>query len=267
MPDFTTVCEEAARVGAATLMDWFGRVDAHEKGPADLVTEADYASQEAVRRTVLEAFPDHAFLGEESTDDGPRESSAPDGRPSEYRWIVDPLDGTTNYVHGVPHFCVSLALERSGDLIVGCVYNPITEECYTAAAGQGAQLDGQPIHTSEVSELAGALASAGFPSVVAPDAPDLKLFLAGLNACQAIRRTGSAALNMSYVAAGRFDVAWSFCTKIWDVAAGALLIREAGGVITAPDGGVFDFESGCFLAAANPTLHARLVELSARAGL
>jgi len=266
MVDFITVCKKAARLGAAALMERFGRVKALQKGYADLVTEADHASQDVIRRTVLEAFPDHGFLGEESAADAP----GPGGRGSRkspYRWIVDPLDGTTNFVHQVPHFSVSIALEHAGEPIAACVYNPVSGECFTAVAGEGAELDGHPIHSSGVTALSEALASAGFPPKASPDAPDVLLFLAGLNACQAIRRTGSAALNMSYVACGRFDVAWSFSTKIWDVAAGSLLIREAGGAIASPTGGDFAMQTGQFLAAANRPLLEQLIHLAARAGV
>ena len=244
------------------MLDKIGRVTVREKGPADLVTEADFASQEVIRRTLLEAFPDHGFLAEETEPPG---TAVRDG--AEYRWIADPLDGTTNYVHQVPHFSVSLALERSGELVVGSVYDPVADECFSAVAGEGACLNGKRIRTSNVGSLSKALAAVGFPTVVDAQSPDLKLFIQALNGCQAIRRTGSAALNMCYVAAGRFDASWSFCTKIWDVAAGVLLIREAGGVVTSPNGGAFVLEEARYVAAANPQLHAELRGLVARAEL
>jgi myo-inositol-1(or 4)-monophosphatase len=259
MADFLELCVTAVRRGGSVLLEKLGQVSAREKGPADLVTEADMASQELIRRTLLEAFPDHAFLGEE--DD---EASVEAAGQGEYRWIADPLDGTTNYVHGVPHFCVSLALERAGELLVGVVYNPVADECYTAEAGKGAFLNGDPIQTSRVAELPQALAATGFPTVVRPDSPDLQLFLKAVEVCQAVRRTGSCALNMCYLAAGRFDATWAYSAKIWDVAAGALIIREAGGVITSPEGGVFVLEDSRLLAAATPALHAELRGLSTK---
>ncbi len=252
---YLKICEDAARTGGAVLLDWVDRFKVHEKGPADLVTEADLASQRAIRETVLGAFPDHQFLGEE---DDPEQI---DRHGSEFRWIADPLDGTTNYVHRVPHFCVSLALERAGELVTAAVFDPISQECFTAVAGEGAWLNGQPIRTSDVDQLSNALAVVGFPPKMEPDAPDLRVFLAAVNKVQAIRRTGSAALNMCYVAAGRFDVFWSFSTKVWDVAAGALIIRESGGVLTSPDGGAFVLNSGQFLAAAGESLHNQLRQL------
>jgi myo-inositol-1(or 4)-monophosphatase len=256
--DYLRVCEEAVRSGGQVIQQWAGRIEVRKKGPADLVTQADIASQEVVRRIVLGAFPNHSFLGEESESNGNQPARA------EYRWIVDPLDGTTNYVHGVPHYCVSLALERNGRLLVGAVYDPVLDECFTAAVGQGARLGGQPIHTSGVSELSEALAAVGFPPSVRADAPDLRLFLEMLPCCQAIRRTGSSALNLCYLAAGRFDLYWSYSTHIWDVAAGVLIVQEAGGRVTSPTGGEFSLEAAHFLAAATPALHARLCEVAAK---
>ncbi len=241
------------------MLDWRGRVKPREKAPADMVTQADLASQEIIRRTVLDAFPDHSLLGEE-------DQPSPDRpRRTRYRWIVDPLDGTTNFVHQVPHYSVSLALQCEDELLVGAVFDPNRDECFTAAVGEGAFLNGRPIHTSKVSQLPDALAAVGFPPRTPPDSPDLCVFIEALLACQAIRRTGSSALNLCYLAAGRFDVYWSFSTKIWDVAAGILIVREAGGVATSPDGGDFVLEEARFIAAANRPLHAQLQELVARA--
>jgi myo-inositol-1(or 4)-monophosphatase len=259
MPDFDDymrVCEAAVRAGGRVVQDWAGRFEVHKKGPADLVTQADFASQEIVRKTVLGAFPNHSLLGEESE---PNQSPA---ARTEYRWIVDPLDGTTNYVHAVPHYCVSLALERNGRPLVGAVYDPVLDECFTAIEGRGARLNRRPIRVSGVTALSEGLAAVGFPPNVPPDAPDLQVFLKMLPRCQAIRRTGSSALNLCYVAAGRFDLYWAYATRIWDVAAGVLIVREAGGRVTSPDGGEFVLEDACFLAAATPELHARLLEIA-----
>ncbi len=265
--DYAEVCQKAVRRAGALLLDMIGQVEVREKGRSDLVTEADLASQEVVRRTILDAFPEHSVLGEEEQPGRDRPGGGVSGDRAEFRWIVDPLDGTTNYVHQVPHFCVSLALERSGELLVGAVYNPVAGECFSAVAGQGAYLNATPIRTSRVGSLSQALAAVGFPAVIPADCPELKLFLAALNRCQSIRRTGSAALNLSYLAAGRFDVSWSFSTNAWDVAAGLLLILEAGGTVTAPDGGPFMLGTGHYLAAANGPLHAELCALVREAGL
>ena len=254
--DYAKICEEAARVGGAVVTDWIGRIAVQKKGHADMVTQADLASQEAVRETVLRAFPDHGLIGEEDI------PQPPAGNRPEYRWIVDPLDGTTNYVHGVPHYAVSLALEHNGQVLVGAVYDPTSDECFTAAAGQGARLGGQPITTSQVTDLSEALGASGFPNKVLPDSPDLLVFLKAVLHCQSVRRTGCASLNLCYVAAGRFDVCWAYSTKIWDVAAGALIIREAGGAVSSPAGGEFVLEDARLLAAANPTLLAQLQKMA-----
>ncbi|NLF07036.1 MAG: inositol monophosphatase [Pirellulaceae bacterium] len=255
--EYLRICETAVRAGGEVIQSWLGRTETREKAPADLVTEADFAAQETVRRIVLEAFPDHALLGEES--DGQSAAIT----TSSHRWIVDPLDGTTNFVHGVPHYCVSLALEREGELLVGAVFDPSLDECFTAAAGRGARLNGSEIHASAVADLSKALAAAGFPPGVKRGSPDLDLFLEMVPRCQAIRRTGSAALNLCYVAAGRFDMFWSYSTHVWDVAAGVLMIREAGGSVSAADGGPFRLDEAHFLAAANPTLHEKLRRVAA----
>jgi len=245
--DFRRVCVQAVRSAGALLLERMGRVQVREKGPADLVTEADLASQELVEKIVLGAFPDHSLLGEE----GPHDSAT----QAEYRWIVDPLDGTSNYVHGYPFFAVSLALEYRGRLLVGAVYNPNADECFVAAAGQGAELNGKPIRVSQVDGIAGAMVTAGLPTRATDGAPDLKVFNRASKCCQSVRRTGSAALNASFVAAGRADVFWSFSTKPWDIAAGALLIQEAGGVVSDPSGAKLDVDRGQIVGAATASLH------------
>ena len=306
--EYLSVAVEAVRAAAVVVQEWVGRIEVRHKGPADLVTQADLASQQTVRRIVLGAFPEHRLLGEEQCPEDSRELTAPGaprkqstdsreltapGAPrkqstdsreltapgdvsgenpdgsrraaGECRWIVDPVDGTTNYVHGVPHYCISLALECGGELLVGAVYDPALDECFTASRGRGAWLNGRPIRTSGVTELSDALAAVGFPTSVASDSPDLLMFLDMLPRCQAIRRTGCSALNLCYLAAGRFDLYWSYCTKIWDVAAGALLVQEAGGCISSPGGGPFELETAQFLAAGTPALHAKLCQRAEQA--
>jgi myo-inositol-1(or 4)-monophosphatase len=249
MPSYLEVCESAIREAGKVLSAHVGRVTVREKGRSDLVTEADYAAQETVRGIVLGAFPDHELLGEE-------DPNALSPRPAVgFRWIVDPLDGTTNFVHQVPFFCCSLALEHAGDFLVGGIYNPFSGECFLAERGQGAYLNGVRLHTSGVAEVRDALAAAGFPAVVTPDSPDKLLFDRAVIECQAVRRTGSAALNLAYVAAGRFDVAWTYCAKVWDAAAGVLLIAEAGGTITDWHGRPLPANHAPFLAAGTPALH------------
>lgn len=259
MPEYLEVCETAVRRAGAVLTERFGRVTARHKGPGDLVTEADFASQEVVRRTLHDAFPRHVLIGEE--DSAPSHNLHSE---NEFRWIVDPLDGTTNYVHRVPFFSVSLALEHAGKLLVGAVFNPMSDECFTAVAGQGATLNGTPIRTSEVRTLPDALIAAGFPAAVAPDSPDLTVFNRVVLASQGIRRTGSAALNLAFVATGRFDAGWSCSTKIWDTVAGTLLIREAGGTVTGLMGEELPVPRGPFLVAATGDLHQEMLALLRR---
>jgi myo-inositol-1(or 4)-monophosphatase len=252
---FLDVCESAAKAAGRAIQDLVGKTSVHLKGPADFVTEADFAAQEVVKKSVLGVFPQHSVLGEEDLLPGNTPST------TEFRWIVDPLDGTTNFVHGIPHYAVSLALEHKGRILVGTVYDPSRDDSFTAAEGGGAYLNGRPIRTSSVTKLSDAIAGTGFPAQLMPDSPDLLVFNEALFRCQGVRRTGSAALNLCDVAAGRFDVLWGLSTKIWDIAAGVLLIREAGGIVTSPEGGEVDLGSGRFLASANMELHRQLLDM------
>ncbi len=248
---YGAVAEDAARQAGAVLMEYVGKFHVKEKGRADLVTEADVAAQAKVKELVLNAFPEHALLGEEVMP-GADAHRAAAGR---FRWIVDPLDGTTNYVHGMPHFCVSLALECGGELLAAAIYAPPVEECYTAVLGGGAFLNGRPIHVTTAREPEESLVGVGFPPAAGYDAPDVIGFMNILNACQAIRRTGSTAMNMAYVAAGRFDASWNFYTNPWDMAAGALLVTEAGGVLTDITGAAFCVDGHSYFVTATRELH------------
>lgn len=253
MPDYLPLCEQAARAGAEALLSWIGRFGVQEKGPSDLVTEADFASQEAVRRTVLAAFPEHQFLSEEGGDRPPFDKG--------YCWVVDPLDGTTNYVHGVAHYAVSVALVEDGKPIVGVIFDPVADECFCAQRGAGAWLNGRAIRTSGETELSRALVAASFASHVDFPSPEVDQFVAALRNCQAVRRTGSAALNLAYVAAGRFDAFWAQSTKAWDIAAGVLLVEEAGGAVSDLDGGQLRLEAPFPVASATRQLHERFCQL------
>lgn len=251
MSDYLNLCEAAAQAAGKKLAEMLGRVNVRLKAPADLVTEADVAAQKIINDMVLHAFPDHGILGEEQLDDSPERKMETTG----YRWIIDPLDGTTNYVHRVPHFAVSIALEKEGELLVGTIYNPMMDEMFSAERGKGATLNGEPIAISKVRQLADALGAVGLPPGVTEKDPDVRAFSHAVPLCQSLRRTGSAALNLAYIAAGRFDVGWSFSTHPWDIAAGVLLVREAGGVVTSPDGSTLNLNRGHFAAAASTELH------------
>lgn len=256
MNDFLKNCEAAARAGGQVLLDWIGHFDTREKARFDMVTDADLASQEVVRGMLLAAYPDHGFLGEEGLPSG--------NSDAEYRWVVDPLDGTTNYIHQIPHYCTSVGLERRGELVCGAVYDPIMNECFTAAAGQGAYLNGKRISVSKIADVAEAVTVVSFPSHLEPGARELVEFGRVVSSCQAVRRTGSAALNLSYVAAGRFDSYWGGAHKPWDIAAGALFVIEAGGIITGYGAEPFRLEEPWLVASSTLTLHKEMLRLIGR---
>jgi myo-inositol-1(or 4)-monophosphatase len=229
----------------------------HKKNPHDLLTEADIAAQKTIESIVIGEFPDHRFLGEE----GDLSPQSPHGS-SDYCWIVDPLEGTTNYVHGVPVFGPSIALAQGTDVLCGVIYNPMTEEFFSAAQGQGAFLNGKPIHTSTWQTLGESLVSVSFPTLSHSDSPDMIAFLRTFSLCQSVRRTGSSALNLAYVAAGRFDATWAYACHAWDIAAGVVIVKESGGVITKPDGSAIDFNDPApVLAVANETLYQELLRV------
>jgi myo-inositol-1(or 4)-monophosphatase len=256
MPDFLAVALEAAHRGGAELLDWQSRFSPKEKGPKDLVTEADVASQTAIREVLLGAFPDHDFLGEEEAAERVAKGlPAIPTRGSDYRWIVDPLDGTANYVHRLQTYAVSIALQQRNDLVLGVVYDPVSEECFTARSGERALLNGLPLKTSGCQRLDQAMIAVSFSSNVERGSIEITRFVEALHSCRSVRRLGSAALNLAYLAAGRLDAYWATSVHAWDVAAGFLLVEEAGGKITAIDGSPVDLESPQFLATANPQLH------------
>ena len=252
MSELSETCEVAARAGARELLAWRGRFKAREKAPADLVTDADLASQAAVRAAIATRFPDHAFLGEEQVIDVSALGE------TEHVWICDPLDGTTNYVHDYPCFAVSVAVARGRELLAGVIYDPVADECFKAELGRGAWLNGVPIRTSDVTTVADSLVAISLPARVRADAPDLRDFIRVVEVSQAVRRSGSAALNLAYVANGRLDGFWATHIHAWDVAAGVLLVREAGGIVTGRDGKPFDLWKPHFVASAGSELHADL---------
>jgi myo-inositol-1(or 4)-monophosphatase len=260
MQDHLEVCEAAARAGGRVLGEWLGRFAVSNKGPRDLVTEADLASQREIRRIVLGAFPEHGFIGEEAM-----EAATPGFDPArpepELRWFVDPLDGTTNYVHGFPAYCVSVALARGDEVLVAAIYDPVRDECFTARAGAGAALTGRPIVCSLTTSLIDALVALSFPPHVTLDSPAVSDFLAVIPHVHSVRRTGSTAINLAYLACGRLDAFWVRSIASWDVAAGLLLVAEAGGAIGPFPGGrpgPVSLERPVFMAACTPELLAAL---------
>ena len=246
-------CESAARAGAAQLMKWRGQFATREKSARDLVTDADLASQEAISRVILQEYPDHGFLGEE--DPNPEQLNRP------YCWVADPLDGTTNYVHDFPCFCVSVAVAHQGELVAGAVFDPLREECFTAGKGLGSKLNSSPISVSQTAQVEQALVAVSFPPTTVMDSADLKAFLEVAPVCRAVRRTGSAALNLAYVACGRLDAHWAHMIHPWDAAAGVLLVQEAGGTVTASNGQDFDLAEANYFAASTESLHQNLLPL------
>jgi myo-inositol-1(or 4)-monophosphatase len=266
-PDYLHVCERAARAAGEVLLDWRGRFTVREKGPKDIVTDADEAAQAVIREIVLASHPDYGFLGEEDSPEQVSTSENRDIEPKKYlfRWVVDPLDGTVNYVHDLPSYGVSVALETCGDILAGVVFDPVLNECYSAAVGCGAYMNGREIRTSGCTVDREALVAGSLPANPARDCVEIRRFVEVLHAVQAVRRLGSAALNLCYVASGRLDGYFGSTVKPWDVAAGVLIVREAGGVVTSLDGGEFRLEYPDLTCAATPTLHAAVVEALARA--
>ncbi len=258
--EIVAAAAHAARLGADQLEAWRPKFHVREKARADLVTEADVASQLAIRDYLAAEFPGYGFVGEEdAVGQTIEQTRPPEGGPPV--WVVDPLDGTVNYVHDVPAYCVSIGLYHRGKAVAGVIYDPRMGELFAAAAGHGATLNGQPIRVSGCPTLADALLSTGFPADLAAMTRSLDAWRALSSHCQALRRTGSTALNLAYVAAGRFDGYWAFDNYAWDVMAGVILVEEAGGTVTGVAGGPYDpFRMD--ICAATPAVHADLVAVA-----
>lgn len=229
---------QTARDAGAILIDRLGRaLQVSNKGDIDLVTEADLASEKLIIERIKSHYPRHAILAEES---GPTAGVEAERGTSEWKWIIDPLDGTTNYAHGYPCFCVSIALERAGAIEVAVVYDPTRNEMFAAERGQGTNLNGRRVRVSTVDDLNSAMLCTGFPYNVRERPNFAREFANFTMAAQAVRRDGSAAIGLAYVACGRFDGFWEDGLKAWDVAAGVLLIEEAGGRVSDFNGGPLD---------------------------
>jgi myo-inositol-1(or 4)-monophosphatase len=250
MPDDPLdVAIAAARNAGALLIQRHDAGRVSEKGRrGDLVTDADRAAEAEILTLLQRSFPNAAVLAEEG---GARAGTSGE------RWIVDPLDGTTNFAHGYPLYCVSIAYERDGELEAAAIYAPVLDECFTARKGDGARLNGKPIHVSGVERLADAMVCTGFqPSDYLRNG---KWFAAMSDAAQAVRRDGSAALDLAFVACGRFDGFWEFDLKPWDVAAGSLIIREAGGTVSQTTGDDARLDAPSILAT-NGRIHREMAE-------
>ena len=243
----------AAKEAGEVLRKGFGwQHSVRYKGEVDLVTEVDEQAEQVIREILLGAFPAFGMLAEEG--------GALVGE-EDARWIVDPLDGTTNYAHGLPILCVSIALERSGEVVLGVVHDPIREEAYVAERGGGATLNGEPIRVSDTEELIQALIATGFP-YDRPKIPEaLKLFGRFAAITRGMRRLGSTALDLCYVASGRLDGYYERGIWSWDIAAGGLILEEAGGKVTDYRGGMLDLE-GREIVASNGRLHSAMTRLT-----
>ncbi len=244
-----------AKDAGRLLRDRLGtRIDVSHKGDINLVTDVDLASERLIRETIATHYPRHQVMAEEG---------GLDERGSQYRWIVDPLDGTTNYAHGYPVFCVSIALEYKGEIILGVVYDPMREELFAAERGAGAALNNRSIRVSATTELIKSMLSTGFPyDIKTSRLTNLDHWANFAMNAQALRRDGAAALDLCYVASGRYDGFWELNLSAWDVAAGALIVEEAGGRVSNFSGGKFDHYKP-EVVASNGLIHDRMLEVLA----
>jgi myo-inositol-1(or 4)-monophosphatase len=250
-----TAVEAVVRAGELQMAKFGTGVRVDLKGAIDLVTEVDVEVERMFRALVAQRFPDHDVLAEEQ--------GAPGARGARHRWVFDPLDGTTNFAHGVPIFCASLALEIDGQAVVAAVYDPNRRELFTAEAGVGAWLNGQPLKVSANATVLEAMLVTGFPYTVHQQADEfLKVFGRVLKQARAVRRLGSAAIDICWVAAGRMEGFWEASLKPWDTRAAALILEEAGGRVTGMDGKTWNPDLGHILAT-NGLIHDELLRIIA----
>jgi myo-inositol-1(or 4)-monophosphatase len=259
MSEYLDLAVEAATRAGAFLRGRFGqRLVIEKKGAINIVTDADRKSEKMIREMIFSRFPSHRFKAEEGTEAGGE---------SPFLWLVDPLDGTTNYAHGFPVYCVSVALVKESDLsdeseiLAGCIYNPNLEECFTAERGGGAFLNGKAIEVSKTLKLDDAFLATGFPyDIRTSEETNLREFAAFAVTARAIRRAGSAALDLAYLACGRFDGYWEQKLSPWDIAAGVLLVEEAGGRVTSWKGQKSDIFKGDIVAS-NGRVHDEMLSV------
>jgi myo-inositol-1(or 4)-monophosphatase len=253
MLQYKSFAVDLAQKSGALLKEMFNKThNIHYKGEINLVTEADKLSEDLIIEAISRNFPDHGILSEES----PAITGA-----GKMRWIIDPLDGTTNYAHEYPVFCVSIALENKGKVILGVVYDPMREEMFVAVQGEGAYLNCKKISVSDCSNLSKSLLATGFPYDIRESKENnLDYFNSMAINVQAIRRAGAAALDLAYLAAGRFDGFWELKLKPWDTAAGGLLVTEAGGVVSDIAGEKWNLQSPSLLAS-NGLIHEQMIKV------
>lgn len=249
------VAKEACLASGKILLDNLGKLNSSQietKSKNNYVTEVDKLSEETIIKIIKSIYPDHSIFAEESGDDN---------ISSDYRWIIDPLDGTTNYIHGVPFFCISIALEYQGEIILGVIYDPVRNEMFYAEKGKGAYLNSEKIHVSKKEDISTSVITVGFPY---KSYHNIEHYINTLTKiagrCSNIRKVGSSAIDLAYVAAGRFDGYWELDLGQWDIAAGIILIQEAGGIVTDTEGDKNFMQTGNTVAS-NKKIHSQLLEI------
>jgi myo-inositol-1(or 4)-monophosphatase len=258
------IAKIASRLAGKKIVEMLYSAEVREKSSKDLVTDADIAAQAVIFDALLSHFPSHQFVGEEGLPSASSQSGehpqvvSSEIPPDCWCWVVDPIDGTANYVHRFPNFAVSVALVRDGISYVGVVYDPMADELYSAVVGEGAQLNGEPIQASGCESLEKALIAASFPPNVQRGSVEIQQFVEVLVEAQSVRRLGSAALNLCYVACGRLDGYWAGKVRSWDVAAGVLIAAEAHCKLTRMNGQAFELDRGDLIVAASTALHTEL---------
>ncbi len=255
MQAFLTIAVRAARKAGDYILRESDKIHSiHSKAPSDYVTNVDKAAESLIIDMLSHSYPDHTFLGEESGETNQTPNA-------EYQWIIDPIDGTTNFIHKVPHWCISIACRYRNKIQVGVVYDPVRDELFSAVKGQGAQLNGKRLRVSGIRNLNESLLATGFPFRDETKLDEyMSIFSRLLPSCSDMRRAGAAALDLAYVAAGRFDGFWEFGLNEWDTAAGSLLVTEAGGMVGDMQGNP-NYETSGSIVAANPKVFKAMLQV------